>query len=469
MDGAGLDGAGLDGAGLDGAGLDGAGLDGAGPIAAGSIPAGRAGFSPIAAGSIPAGWVGFGSIAAGWVGSDPLEADPAEANAVGADLIGLAERCLRADGGMPLAIEPWFLRRRWAAPEGVTFALRPSEGGPLLAAGAVCPSDDGVIVTGLVDPDARGRGLGARVLDHGLLLAGDTAVTIETESLTDAAAALFESRGFKQVFAEDIMRIALPSAPPAGPAAASPAAADLTAADPTATDPRAAGPATASPAVAGPATASPAMAGPTVAAGPTLAGPATASPAVAGPATASPAVAGPATASPATAGPTSAGPAAEASGGSVGVGAGWADGLEVIGWSGSVAERFYAVYTAAFRERPGFPGESAAEWIAEYDDDEEFRAEWSVLVSDSGGDLGFVTAALGWIVQVGVVPRGRGRGIGAALVREALGRMAADGAAEAWLNVNVNNPGAAALYRRLGFVERGRRARFRRIGTELAS
>ena len=28
------------------------------------------------------------------------------------------------------------------------------------------------------------------------------------------------------------------------------------------------------------------------------------------------------------------------------------------------------------------------------------------------------------------------------------------------LNVNVNNPGAAALYRRLGFTHAGRRARY---------
>jgi GNAT superfamily N-acetyltransferase len=62
----------------------------------------------------------------------------------------------------------------------------------------------------------------------------------------------------------------------------------------------------------------------------------------------------------------------------------------------------------------------------------------------------------------GVVPAARGRGLGGALVCEALARMAADGSPEAWLNVNVNNPGAAALYRRLGFADAGRRARYRR-------
>ena len=64
-------------------------------------------------------------------------------------------------------------------------------------------------------------------------------------------------------------------------------------------------------------------------------------------------------------------------------------------------------------------------------------------------------------MQVGVVPAARGRGIGAALVGEALRRMRADGATQAWLNVNVDNP-AVRLYRELGFEHRGRRARYRR-------
>jgi ribosomal protein S18 acetylase RimI-like enzyme len=82
------------------------------------------------------------------------------------------------------------------------------------------------------------------------------------------------------------------------------------------------------------------------------------------------------------------------------------------------------------------------------------------------GDAGFVTAAVGWIVQVGVVPGARRRGLARALVTEALRRMTAAGEPEAWLNVNVNNPGAAALYRRLGFADRGQRARYT---NELAS
>ena len=107
---------------------------------------------------------------------------PVPAGPVPDDLVALAQRCRRADGGLPLADDPDFLRRRWAAPGGVRFGLR-APGGSLLAAGTTCPVADGVIVTGLVDPAARGRGLGAEVLDRCLALAAG-----ETASITGAAA-----------------------------------------------------------------------------------------------------------------------------------------------------------------------------------------------------------------------------------------------------------------------------------------
>ena len=141
----------------------------------------------------------------------------------------------------------------------------------------------------------------------------------------------------------------------------------------------------------------------------------------------------------------------------------WPGGTTLHEWTAEVAPRFFAVYQAAFRERPGFPGEPAEEWISDVADDEEFRPGWSVLAEVPGiGDAGFVTGAVGWIVQVGVLPAARGKGLGAALVRESLGRMVADGAVEAWLDVNVNNA-AINLYRRLGFRVDGRRARYQPI------
>jgi mycothiol synthase len=135
-------------------------------------------------------------------------------------------------------------------------------------------------------------------------------------------------------------------------------------------------------------------------------------------------------------------------------------GITLRTWPTVPARRFFETYRAAFRDRPGFPGWSERKWVDWTADDDEFRPEWSLLaVDDRHGDIGFVTCADGWIVQVGVRPDQRGRGLGAVLVAEALRRMRAAGATEALLDVNVDNP-AGRLYRRLGFVEIGRRARF---------
>jgi len=75
------------------------------------------------------------------------------------------------------------------------------------------------------------------------------------------------------------------------------------------------------------------------------------------------------------------------------------------------------------------------------------------LVAELGGDPALLLA------EVGVVPAARGRGLGRALVLEAARRLRSAGDEGAWLCVEIRNP-AARLYRDLGFVDRGRRARF---------
>jgi mycothiol synthase len=274
------------------------------------------------------------------------------------DVVALAAACLAVDGGLPLAADPAFLRRRWAA-EGAAGTTVRDRSGRLVAAAAVRPTTagDGVTVTTLVHPGVRARDHAGRLLDGGLAEAARRGgpVTVETESLTIAQEQLFAARGLRQVFAEDVMRIDLAAPVPA---------------------------------------------------------------------------------------------------------AQWPGGTALLAWTAERAPRFFVVYEAAFRERPGFPGWPAARWIDEVAGDEDFRPQWSVLATVPGrGDAGFVTGAVGWIVQVGVVPAARGTGLGAALVRESLRRMRSDGAAEAWLDVNVDNP-ARRLYRRLGFREMGRRARY---------
>jgi mycothiol synthase len=139
-------------------------------------------------------------------------------------------------------------------------------------------------------------------------------------------------------------------------------------------------------------------------------------------------------------------------------------GLTLSQWGEADPARFFAVYVAAFRERPGFPGwplERWTEWISE---DEDFRAEWSLLATVDGTDVAFIAGAeAGWIAQLGVVPQARGQNLGAHLVCEVVDRMRAAGETVITLNVNVNNPQAIALYRRLGFSRTGRRARYQAL------
>jgi mycothiol synthase len=136
-------------------------------------------------------------------------------------------------------------------------------------------------------------------------------------------------------------------------------------------------------------------------------------------------------------------------------------GLVLSEWGQADPARFHAVYTASFGERPGFPAEPLARWTEWVTDDEDFRPEWALLATLDGADAGFVIGdAGGWIAKLGVLPAARGRGLGAYLMVEAIRRMRAGGETVIMLNVNVNNPNAIALYRRLGFTRTGRRARY---------
>jgi mycothiol synthase len=135
--------------------------------------------------------------------------------------------------------------------------------------------------------------------------------------------------------------------------------------------------------------------------------------------------------------------------------------LKVAAWGPADPARFFATYEAAFRDRPGFPGRSQNQWIEWISDDEDFRAEWTLLATIDGRDVAFIAGmASGWIVQVGVAPHARGRDIGAGLIAEVIGLMRAAGETTVTLNVNIDNPHAIALYDRLGFIRIGQRARY---------
>jgi ribosomal protein S18 acetylase RimI-like enzyme len=138
-------------------------------------------------------------------------------------------------------------------------------------------------------------------------------------------------------------------------------------------------------------------------------------------------------------------------------------GISFTEWTEAAAPRFFAVWEAAFRERPGFPGWSADTWIGWISDDEDFRADWTLLASAGHADLGFIAGATGgWIVQVGVIPAARGQRISTLLMAEVFRRMITAGETRAVLTVNANNPSAIAVYERIGFARIGRRARYER-------
>lgn len=128
-------------------------------------------------------------------------------------------------------------------------------------------------------------------------------------------------------------------------------------------------------------------------------------------------------------------------------------------WSDDTKGQFFEVYQAAFRDRPGFPDWTWEQWI-DWMVDDEFRADTSLLASENDEAVAFITCTDDWIIQVGVRPDQRGRRLGAALVADVLARMRADGQTACWLDVNVNNPAAANLYRLLGFASVGQRATY---------
>ncbi|MEV6976539.1 GNAT family N-acetyltransferase [Kitasatospora sp. NPDC093806] len=138
------------------------------------------------------------------------------------------------------------------------------------------------------------------------------------------------------------------------------------------------------------------------------------------------------------------------------------EGVRVEEWGEATEEAFYQAYRASFADRPGFPGWTREEWV-DWLVEDDFRPGASLVALDgSGAAVGFVACAEGFLVQVGAVPAWRRRGLARALAVAALERLRAGGDAEVFLDVNVNNPASAALFRGLGFTEVGRRARFER-------
>jgi ribosomal-protein-alanine N-acetyltransferase len=104
-------------------------------------------------------------------------------------------------------------------------------------------------------------------------------------------------------------------------------------------------------------------------------------------------------------------------------------------------------------------------------------AEIAALAAAPGGDLatgraeppvGFalwrVAADEAELLTIAVRPSARRRGVGAALLAEAMARSRARGATRMLLEAGVSNAAALTLYRRAGFAEVGRRPGYHGAG-----
>jgi ribosomal-protein-alanine N-acetyltransferase len=76
------------------------------------------------------------------------------------------------------------------------------------------------------------------------------------------------------------------------------------------------------------------------------------------------------------------------------------------------------------------------------------------LIREAGGEAE--------ILSIGVIPEARGRGAGRALIAAAVDRLRLRGINDLFLEVDETNLPALALYRALGFRERGRRQSYYR-------
>lgn len=309
-------------------------------------------------------------------------------------ITALATTCLAMDGGHLLGATDTYLQEHYLSAGPVASIGAFEMDGRLVACAAAQPThppeEYQATIVGQVHPAYRRRGLGTFLLRWSIaearrLLAAcppdrPHVLQVTTETLTEAAAYLFEQHGFTQQFAEDVMRRNLP-APQTPLHFTSGALGGTGDFDPL----------------------------------PDILLP---------------------------------------------------SGIRFATWAPALADPFFAVYQAAFRERPGYPDWSQEKWVDWLaTDDDGFHPEMSLLAIHDDIPVGFIICADRWIVQMGVRPEWRDRGIGSALVSEVLMRFQAAGGDHVLLDVNINNPRAARVCKQLGFERVGRRAHYERVMT----
>ncbi len=115
----------------------------------------------------------------------------------------------------------------------------------------------------------------------------------------------------------------------------------------------------------------------------------------------------------------------------------------------------HAVLDEAFADHWGHHPEPFERWAEEQTTSPSYDPTLWLLATEGGQPVGALTASIlgdrGWVNEVGVLAPGRGRGIGAALLRRSFATFADRGVRRVILNVDAENPtGATALYERVG-------------------
>ncbi len=132
-------------------------------------------------------------------------------------------------------------------------------------------------------------------------------------------------------------------------------------------------------------------------------------------------------------------------------------------WTAERKSEFYSVYKAAFQTRTdSLMGAEAWHQHFANPESEDFQPGLSLLGYKSGIPVAYGVIhsednindkrdKIGWITQIGVHPDYRRQGIGASLLSESFNQLFQAGFHFIKLSVNVNNPEAISLYKRLGF------------------
>ena len=129
----------------------------------------------------------------------------------------------------------------------------------------------------------------------------------------------------------------------------------------------------------------------------------------------------------------------------------WPAAVTVRAYDPTDAPALHALLVHAYRDGGGSV-DALDRWQPALEGDAEYEPRLVLLAADDDGLAGAAICwTSGFVKDLVVHERGRGRGLGAALLGEALARLQVRGARQVELKVHATNAGAIRLYERAGF------------------